>query len=75
MAANDDRTLASAAAWRLACRLSDIGYGSWKNSPVKYEQVFPVKAMIEYNTVHAPDMEDKSQYGPKAHDRIFVKGK
>ena len=75
MLANDDRELASAAAWRLACRLSDIGYGKWKNAPVKYSQVYPVNAMIEYNEVHAPDMEDKSQYGPKAHERIFEKGK
>ena len=36
-------------------RLSDIGYGKWKNSPVKYSQVYPVNAMIEYNEVHAPD--------------------
>ena len=75
MLANEDRTLASAAAWRLACRLADIGYGKWKNAPVKYEQTYPVNAMIEYNEVHAPDMEDKSQYGEKAHTRIFEKGK
>ena len=75
MLANDDRDLASAAAWRLACRLSDIGYGKWKSAPVKYEQTYPVNAMIEYNEVHAPEMEDKSQYGPKAHERIFEKGK
>lgn len=72
--ANDDRELASAAAWRLACRLSDIGYGSWKNSPVKYEQVYPARAMESYNEHWAPEMEDKSQYGPKAHERIFTKG-
>jgi hypothetical protein len=75
MAANDDRELASAAAWRLACRLSDLGYGKWKNSPVKYTQVYPAKAMIEYNEKWAPDMADLSQYGPKAHERIFEKGK
>ncbi len=74
-AAEADRSLANAAVWRLACRLSDIGYGSWKNSPVKYEQTYPEKAIIAYNEVHAPDMEDKGKYGPKAHDRIFLKGK
>ena len=71
MLANDDRTLANAAVWRLACRLSDLGYGSKNWQPVKYEQTYPVKAMESYNEEHAPNMEDKSQYGPKAHDRIF----
>ncbi|NBQ37507.1 MAG: hypothetical protein EBU42_08085 [Synechococcus sp.] len=75
MAANDDRTLANAAVWRLSCRLADLGYGSRNWTPIKYEQTYPVRAMEAYNDVHAPGMEDKSQYGPKAHDRIFVKGK
>ena len=75
MLANDDRTLANAAVWRLACRLHDIGFGNWKNPPVKYEQTYPVKAMEEYNRKHAPGMDDLSQYGPKAHDRIFIQGK
>ena len=71
MAANDDRALASAAVWRLACRLSDLGYGNWKNAPVKYTQVYPVKAVEAYNEKHGPNMPDKSQYGPKMHERLF----
>lgn len=71
MAANDDRALASAAVWRLACRLSDLGYGNWKASPIKYTQTYPVKAVEAYNEKHGPGMEDKSQYGPKMHERLF----
>ena len=70
-ASNEDRTLANAAVWRLACRLSDLGFGGKNWQPVKYEQKYPVSAMIAYNEKNAPNMEDKSQYGPKAHDRIF----
>jgi hypothetical protein len=75
LAANENRELANAAVWRLACRLSDLGYGGKNWQPVKYEQKYPVAAMTAYNEKWAPNMEDKSQYGPKAHDRIFKEGK
>ena len=73
-AADADRDLASAAAWRLACRLSDLGYGHWKSAPIKYQQRYPAGAMEQYNAKWAPDMAEPSHYGPKAHDRIFTKG-
>ena len=73
-AADDDRTLANAAVWRLSSRLADLGYGSRNWTPIKYEQTYPVKAMIAYNEVHGPGMDDLSVYGPKAHTRIFTKG-
>ena len=63
--------LASSAAWRLACRLHDLGY--FKGTPVRYEQTYPVRAMEKYNAQHGPNMPDPSQYGPKAHERIFGK--
>ena len=72
--ADDDRTLASKAVWRLACRLADIGYGGKNWKPELYVQTWPVKTMIEYNEHWAPDMEDKSVLGPKAFTRIFEKG-
>lgn len=68
--ADEDRTLASAAAWRLACRLHDLGFGGEKWTPVKYVQTYPVKAMAEYNAKYE-GMEDPTVYGPKAHERIF----
>ena len=73
--ADEDRTLASKAVWRLACRLADIGYGSKNWKPELYVQTWPVKTMIEYNERWAPDMEDKSVLGPKAFTRIFEEGK
>jgi hypothetical protein len=73
-AADEDRSLANAAVWRLSCRLADLGYGSRNWTPIKYEQTYPVKAMIAYNEVHGPGMDDLSVYGPKAHERIFKKG-
>lgn len=70
VAADEDRTLASAAAWRLACRLRDLGYGGAKWTPVKYEQTWPVKAMAEYNAKYE-GMEDPTRYGPKMHERVW----
>lgn len=66
-----DRTLQSSAAWRLACRLHDLGY--FKGTPVRYEQAYPARAMESYNSEYAPNMADKSVYGEKAHARIFGK--
>ena len=66
----EEQGIANPASWRLACRLADLGY--FKGTPAeKGIQKYPAKAMINYNTEHAPKMEDKSKYGPKAHDRIF----
>jgi hypothetical protein len=66
----EEEGIANPASWRLACRLADLGY--FKGTPAeKGIQKYPTKAMINYNTEKAPNMEDKSKYGPKAHDRIF----
>ena len=73
-AADDDRTLANAAVWRLSCRLADLGYGSRDWKPIKYTQTWPVKAMEQYNSVHAPNMEDPTVYGPKMDERVWTKG-
>lgn len=69
-AAEADPELRNPAAWRLACRLADLGFFKGTPKP-KGEQGYPVKAMIAYNAKHAPNMEDGSKYGPKAHARIF----
>ena len=66
----EEQGIATPGSWRLACRLADLGY--FKGTPSeKGVQKYPAKAMINYNTENAPKMEDKSAYGPKAHDRIF----
>ena len=64
--------IANPAAWRLACRLKDLGFYKGDVQP-KGEQRYPAKAMVAYNEKYAPNMADKSKYGPKAHERIFGK--
>lgn len=68
--AAQNQDLANPQAWRLACRLADLGY--YNGTPAeKYTQKYPAKAMIKYNNQYAPKMSDPTQYGPKAHNRIF----
>jgi N-acetyl-anhydromuramyl-L-alanine amidase AmpD len=67
--AEKDPNLRNPAAWRLAARLFDLGYGDYPQPKTK--QGYPRKAMILYNKEFGPNMEDKSKYGPKAHERIF----
>ena len=70
LAAEADLELKNAAAWRLACRLADLGYGSDTWVPVKYAQGYPTKAVAQANSKHE-GMADPSAYGPKLHERLF----
>ena len=65
--AEADPSLKNPAAWRLACRLKDLGH--FKGDPVKGEQGYPAKAVASFNA--DTNMEDKSKYGPRAHEKIF----
>lgn len=57
-------------AWRLACRLHDMGY--YKGVPrEKGMQGYPAKAVANYNADYAPNMENPESYGPKMHARIW----
>jgi hypothetical protein len=49
MAAWNDQTLANPQAWRLACRLADLGYYSGKPQP-KGSQCYPLKAVVKLHT-------------------------
>ena len=66
-AAEADSSLKNPAAWRLACRLKDLGH--YKGDPVKGEQGYPRKAVESFNA--NTNMEDKGKYGPRAHEKIF----
>jgi hypothetical protein len=70
LAAEADPNLRNAAAWRLACRLADLGHGGKKWVPVKYEQGYPAKAVAEANAKNT-GMADPTKYGPKLHERLF----
>ena len=55
-------------AWRLACRLADLGY--YKGEPQERGvQKYPAKAVANANAKY--NMEDPTKYGPKLHERLF----
>ena len=66
--AEADPELKNPAAWRLACRLADLGYYKGEVAE-KGSQGYPAKAVANFN--EDTNMEDKSKYGPNAHKKIF----
>jgi len=62
------RELASAAAWRVACRLKDLGFGGKKWQPEKYVQKWPTGAWDKF-----ADKKnlDPAVYDSKAHGLLF----
>ena len=62
--------IANPAAWRLACRLADLGFYNGTPQP-RLVQGYPAKAVANYNEKFGPKMEDKSVYGPKMHERVW----
>lgn len=67
-AAEGDPALKNKAAWRLACRLSDLNAYSGTPQPLG-EQGYPRKAVASYQK----DLgwEGTGNYGPKSHEAIF----
>lgn len=66
LAAEDDG-IANPAAWRLACRLADLGF--YKGVPVRGVQTYPSKAVAAWQ--QSIGVKPTGKYGPIAHDRIF----
>ena len=67
----EEEGIANPAAWRLALKLSDLGFFKGEVQP-KGSQMYPAKAVANYNEVHAPGMGDKATvYGPKMHERVW----
>jgi hypothetical protein len=62
------RELASAAAWRVACRLKDLGFGSKNWQPEKYVQKWPTGAWDKFADKKGLD---PAVYGSKAHGLLF----
>ena len=67
--AEKDPSLKNPAAWRLACRLADLGF--FKGAPVKGEQGYPTKAVAAWQASKGYDVQPPGKYGPVAHDKIF----
>lgn len=66
--AEADPTLANKAAWRLACRLADLGFYAGSPLPL-YEQGYPRKAVTRFQ--QAQGWDGSGKYGPKTHAALF----
>lgn len=60
--------VANPAAWRLACRLADLGHYIGAVRP-RYEQRYPSKAVARWQA--SIGAKPTGKYGPIAHQRIF----
>lgn len=65
-----DPELANPQAWRLACRLKDLGYYSGDPQP-KGTQRYPLKAVINYQESKGYNVPQPGQYGEKLHKQLF----
>jgi hypothetical protein len=63
-------TLANPQAWRIACRLADLGYYSGKPQP-KGVQSYPVKAVDKLQREKGWSVPVPGQYGPNLHSYLF----
>jgi hypothetical protein len=68
LAASKNAQLKNKAAWRLACRLKDLGYYTGDVKP-EGEQGYPVNAVKAYQ--NSIGVQATGNYGPRLHKRIF----
>lgn len=65
-----DKGYANPAAYRLACRLADLGF--YKGTPApRYTQKYPRKAVKNYQKHYGFDVPVPGDYGPVLHRRLF----
>jgi hypothetical protein len=67
--AQNDSGLANPAAYRLACRLHDLGFFS--GTPVDGSQKYPAKAVGNWTAAQGWPVNPEGAYSPAAHDGIF----
>ena len=65
-----DQTLANSQAWRIACRLADLGFYSGTPQP-SGTQKYPVKAVQAYQEAKGYNVPVPGQYGPSLHQQLF----
>jgi hypothetical protein len=65
-----DQTLANPQAWRLACRLADMGFYSGTPQP-KGTQRYPVKAVASLQAAKGWNVPQPGQYGPNLHTYLW----
>lgn len=68
--ASEQQGLANDAAWRVACRLADLGY--FKGSPVRGTQKYPVNAVRDFQAAKGVKPAD-GKYSETIHDAIFAR--
>lgn len=66
--AEADPFLGSKAAWRVACRLADLGHYDGDVLSV-YEQAYPRRAVVKFQ--RAQGWDGSGAYGRKTHERLF----
>jgi hypothetical protein len=67
--AQNDAGLANPAAYRLACRLADLGM--FAGVPVDGAQKYPSKAVGNFTAAKGWKVNPSGAYSPDAHERIF----
>jgi hypothetical protein len=67
--AQNDSALANPAAYRLACRLFDMGLFS--GTPVEGDQKYPAKGVSNFTSSKGWKVNPAGAYSPEAHDMIF----
>jgi hypothetical protein len=68
--AADDPTLHNPAAWRVACRLYDLGY--WDGPPPVFgAQGYPRRAVAAWQEANGWDVQPPGAWGPKAGRLLF----
>ena len=70
MAAWNDLTLTNPQAWRIACRLKDLGYFTGSPAP-KGEQRYPLKAVQALQDAKNWNVPQPGQYGPNLHSYLW----
>lgn len=69
-AAERDPTVHNVAAYRVACRLFDLGL--WEGSPPEAgAQGYPVKAVAAWQAFHGWDVQPPGKWGPRAGGLLF----
>lgn len=66
----NDNDLENKAAWRLACRLADLGF--FNGTPIEYEQGYPWKAVNSWQKSNGwNNIFPEGAYGRIAHRKLF----
>jgi hypothetical protein len=69
MKAMNDENLKNKAAWRLSCRLADLGF--FKGTPKEYSQGYPWNAMMDWQDANGITVSPEGSYNRIMHRKLF----